>query len=394
MKSPFKWPLRQRGDEIARVEAKGGGYGFVALERQGQASWTRRDYAALAREGYLRNPIVYRAARLIAEACGAAPLLIYRGVEELDRHPLTDLLHEPNPRLSGAAFCEALVTQLLLSGNAYTELVGEGDALELHLLRPERVSVETDAVGWPLALAYRTGNLTRRIALTGEMGGAARALHLTLFHPLDDHYGFAPLEAAAMATDVHNAASAWNKALIDNSARPSGALIYAPKEGGNLSTDQFDRLKAQLHEEYRGANQAGKPLLLEGGLDWKPMGLTPKDMDFLEAKNAAAREIALAFGVPPMLLGIPGDNTYANYSEANRAFYRLTVLPMLGRVLGALGTWLGPVWGDELRLTYDPDGMEGLALDRAALWERIGSASFLTDDEKREAVGYSAFSAG
>jgi HK97 family phage portal protein len=384
MKSPWKWNPWQR----PRLEAKSGGYGFVALEAQGNATWTRRDYAALTREGYLRNPIVYRAVRLIAEASSAIPLLLYKGVEELDAHPLTDLLKAPNGRMSGAAFFEALLSTLLLAGNGYIELAGAGGAVELHLLRPERTSVETDGQGWPLALSYRAGNLKRRIALVADERRIPDALHLTLFHPLDDHYGFAPLEAAATALDVHNAASAWNKALIDNSARPSGALVYAPKEGGNLTLDQFDRLKAELQDGYQGARGAGRPLLLEGGLDWKPMGLTPKDMDFLEAKNAAAREIALAFGVPPMLLGIPGDNTYANYQEANRSFYRLTVLPLLARTLTALGGWLSPLWEDELRLTFDADQVEGLALDRAALWERVGKADFLTDDEKREAVGY------
>ncbi len=388
MKTPWKWPLRQRGAQPARLEAKSGGYGFVALEAQGSATWTRRDYTALTREGYLRNPVVYRAVRLIAETSSAIPLLLYKGVEELDAHPLLDMLKAPNGRQSGAAFFDALFSTLLLAGNGYVELAGAGAALELHLLRPERVSVETDAQGWPLSLSYRAGSTKRRFGLTADERRIADALHLSLFHPLDDHYGFAPLEAAATALDVHNAASAWNKALIDNSARPSGALVYAPKEGGNLTLDQFDRLKAELHSEYRGAGGAGRPLLLEGGLDWKPMGLTPKDMDFLEAKNAAAREIALAFGVPPMLLGIPGDNTYANYQEANRSFYRLTVLPLLSRTLGALGAWLGPLWEDELRLTFDADQVEGLALDRAALWERVGMADFLTDDEKREAVGY------
>jgi HK97 family phage portal protein len=388
MKSPWKWkPWRGGGDE-PRLEAKSGGYGFVALEAQGSATWTRRDYAALTREGYLRNPIVYRAVRLIAEASSAIPLLLYKGVEELDAHPLTDLLKAPNARQSGAAFFEALFSTLLLAGNGYIELAGAGDAQELHLLRPERISVETDLQGWPGALSYRAGNLKRRIGLVADERRIADALHLSLFHPLDDHYGFAPLEAAATALDVHNSASAWNKALIDNSARPSGALVYAPKEGGNLTTDQFDRLKAELQDGYQGARGAGRPLLLEGGLDWKPMGLTPKDMDFLEAKNAAAREIALAFGVPPMLLGIPGDNTYANYQEANRVFYRLTVLPLLARTLSALCGWLSPLWEDELRLTFDADQVEGLALDRAALWERVGKAYFLTDDEKREAVGY------
>ena len=143
-------------------------------------------------------------------------------------------------------------------------------------------------------------------------------LHLTFFHPLDDHYGLAPLEPAAVAIDTHNAAAAWNKALLDNAARPSGALVYAGPEGAVLSETQFERLSASSSDTYQGASNAGRPLLLEGGLDWKAMSLSPKDMDFMEAKHAAAREIALAFGVPPMLLGIPGDNTYANYQEANR----------------------------------------------------------------------------
>ena len=118
------------------------------------------------------------------------------------------------------------------------------------------------------------------------------------------------------------------------------------------------------------------------------MGLTPKDMDFIEAKNAASRDIALAFGVPPMLLGIPGDNTYANYQEANRAFYRLTVLPLVARTAKELSAWLTPAFGDELRLWFDVDQVEALSGERDALWARLGAADFLSDDEKRAAVGY------
>ena len=108
-----------------------------------------------------------------------------------------------------------------------------------------------------------------------------------------------------------------------------------------LTAEQFDRLKAELERSYQGAANAGRPLVLEGGLDWKEMGYSPKDMDFIEAKNGAAREIALAFGVPPMLLGIPGDNTYANYAEANRAFWRQTVVPLASRVAEAMTSFIG-----------------------------------------------------
>jgi len=226
------------------------------------------------------------------------------------------------------------------------------------------------------------------LAMAPGNAGQIGALHLKLFHPLDDHYGFPPLAAALMALDTHNAAGRWNKALLDNSARPSGALVYAPKDGGNLSEDQFERLKTELEEGYQGAERAGRPLLLEGGLDWKAMSLSPKDMDFIEAKNGAARDIALAFGVPPMLLGIPGDNTYANLAEANRALYRLTVLPLLARTADALSAWLGAIYGEPLRLWFDADQIEGLSAERDALWARLAAADFLSDDEKREAVGY------
>ena len=385
----WKWPWpRAAGNDGVRVEMKSSaGGGFIAFHQQGAAHWTRRDYATLSREGFMRNPIVYRAVRLISEAASTVPWLLYEGAAELVEHPLLSLLERPNQRQAGATFLETLYGHLLLAGNAYVELIDVGGgARELHLLRPDRVSVITDANGWPVALEHREGMARRRVALgLGEQGGA---MHLTLFHPLEDHYGFPPLEAALMALDTHNAAGRWNKALLDNSARPSGALVYAPKEGGNLTDEQFERLKAELEQGYSGTTRAGRPLLLEGGLDWKAMGLTPKDMDFVEAKHSASRDIALAFGVPPMLLGIPGDNTYANYQEANRAFYRLTVLPLVARTAKDVSAWLGSAFGGGLRLWFDADRVDGLSADRDALWTRVEAASFLTEDEKREAVGY------
>jgi HK97 family phage portal protein len=384
----LNWPWSRRAREAAPRELKSGG--FIALHAAGEARWTRRDFPALAREGFMRNPVVHRSVRMIAEAAAAIPWLLYEGDGELDEHPLLGLLERPNQRQAGATFLEALYGHLLLSGNAYVELLEAGEAArELHLLRPDRVAVVADAAGWPVALDYRAGADKRRVTLgAGERGPAGGALHLSMFHPLDDLYGFPPLEAALIALDTHNSAGRWNKALLDNSARPSGALVFAPKEGGNLSDEQYDRLKHELEDGYSGASRAGRPLLLEGGLDWKAMGLTPKDMDFVQARNGAARDIALAFGVPPMLLGIPGDNTYANYQEANRAFYRLTVLPLVARIAREFSAWLAPVFGEELRLWFDADQVEGLSAEREALWARVGQAGFLTEDEKREAVGY------
>jgi len=358
---------------------------LIALGHAGRAVWSAGDYAGLARTGFMRNPVVYRSVRMIAEAAASLPMLLYDGARELDRHPLLALLRRPNATQAGADFLEALYGHLLVAGNAYVERVAiEGEVRELHALRPDRVRVVTDAAGWPAAYEYTANGRTLSFA---QEGIPPPVLHVALFHPLDDHYGMAPLSAAHRSLDLHNAAAEWAKALLDNAARPSGALVYEG-EGEALSEEQFERLRQELEANFSGVANAGRPLLLEGGLRWQAMSLSPRDMDFLDARHAAARDIALAFGVPPMLLGIPGDNTYSNYAQANLAFWRQTVLPLANRVAGAFAAWLGPAYGGELRLAYDLDQVEALAAEREALWRRVGRATFLSEEEKRAAVGY------
>src|SRR3954454_10771223 len=131
-------------------------------------------------------------------------------------------------------------------GDAYVEAVAiEGEdgmqVRELYCLRPDRMRVVPGPDGWAEAYEYTAAGRTVRFDQSAPP--APPILHLTAFHPLDDHYGLAPLEAAAVAVDTHNSAARWNKALLDNSARPSGALVYAGPEGSLLSDGQFDRLK-------------------------------------------------------------------------------------------------------------------------------------------------------
>ncbi len=356
----------------------------VQVHTIGRPQWTPRNYAGMAREGFASNAIGYRCVRMIAEAAGSVPLLIYDGAREVSEHPARTLLARPNPSQSGRELIENIISFLLVAGNSYVEASTlDGTPRELVALRPDRVKVIAGSRGWPEAYEYSVNGQSARLA-------AESVLHIRLFNPLDDYYGQSPLEAAARAIDTHNTASAWNKAMLDNAARPSGALVFS-KVHDEVTPEQFDKIRLQLNESYQGAGNTGRPMLLEGGLEWKEMGLSPKDMDFIEAKNSAAREVALAFGVPPMLLGIPGDNTFANYAEANRVFWRQSVVPMLGRVTEALGGWLGPQFGnDSLRVTGDLDQVEALSADRDALWARLGAAEFLTADEKRHAVGYGA----
>ena len=349
-----------------------------------------RSYEAQVRDAYLGNAVAQRAVRLVAESVAWAPVYD-AGAEEGAPPPRS--ARSASPAKAGAelvtpGLLETVATQLLLHGNAFVQIVQDADgiAAALYPLRPERVTVEADAGGWPAAYRYKVGEAASRIAAKDGLGRPGLA-HLRSAHPLDDHYGLGCLGAAAAAVAVHNAAARWNRALLDNAARPWGALVYDPGDGGALPEAQFERLKAELAADHEGARNAGRPLLLEGGLKWQAMSLTPADMDFTGLKAAAAREIALAFGVPPMLLGLPGDATYANYREANRALWRLTVLPMAARILGALSAALGS-WWPGLKLEVDLDRISALAEERERLWRQASAADFLTRAEKRRMLGF------
>jgi HK97 family phage portal protein len=288
---------------------------------------------------------------------------------------------------AGQSLVETLAAHLLLNGNGYVQILKDaaGTPVELFALRPDRVRVVLDGNGWPCAYDYTVAGDTTRLPVEDENGWPG-VVAIRTMHPLDDHVGAGALEAAWQAVLIHNAATAWNRALLENAARPSGALVYETGDGATLAHEQFERLKRELDIAFTGAANAGRPMLLDGGLKWQSMALTPADMDFATLKSAAARDIALAFGVPPMLLGIPGDNTYANYREANRALWRLTLLPLAEKLFAALREGLAP-WFPDARLGIDLDRVPALSEDRERLWTQVAGADFLSNAEKRQMLG-------
>ncbi|MCG6901809.1 MAG: phage portal protein [Rhodobacter sp.] len=378
--------LKRDGAEGIATKASATGR-VMAWPGGGRVAWSPRDTASLTRAGFAGNPVGFRCVKLIAEAAAALPLVCQDGERRYEVHPVLALIARPNGAQGRAELFEALYAQLLLSGDGYVEAVGGdiGLPFELHVLRSDRMSIVPGADGWPVAYEYAVGAKKHRFAV-GD--GVSPVAHVKNFHPQDDHYGFSPMQAAAAALDVHNSASRWSKALLDNAARPSGAIIYRGADGqGSLGTDQYDRLLNEMETYHQGAANAGRPMLLEGGLDWKPMGFSPSDMEFQKTKESAAREIALAFGVPPMLLGIAGDATYSNYQEANRAFYRLTVLPLATRVAASVAHWLSEFLGESVDLKPDLDQVPALAAERDQQWKRVAAATFLSDAEKRALLG-------
>lgn len=350
--------------------------------------WPRRSYETFAREGYSNSAIVYACINEIAKAMGGLDWLIQQRRagrwRELDEHPLLTLLARPNPMQGGGRFFETMAGHLMISGNTYIERVGPGTGegrigrapLELYTLRPDRMTVVPgDQTNLVARYEYRAGGAIVPIP-------TPLILHEKLFDPLDDWYGLSPLQVLAKSVDTDNIALAWNYTLIKKGARPSGALVVPQ----SLTDAQYVRLQKQI-DEQTGDDSAGHPMLLEGGMDWKEMGISPRDMDWIESRRMTKQDIAMAYGVPAELIGLK-EATYENRREAKRAFYTETVLPLADFLRDDLGNWLLPLYGERLTLDYDRDAIEALQEDREKVWARVGNAQFLTVNEKRVATGY------
>jgi len=367
-----------------------------------QPRFTPRQYDQLAREGYQKNVIAYRCVRLVSQNAATVPWAVFRGKGQdrvrLEDHPLVQLLEQPNPMQGGAELFEAIYGFFLIAGNSYIEAVApEGAApRELWTLRPDRMRVIPGHQGIPQAYRYHTGGQAVDFPVDA-LDGHGPVLHLKSFHPLDDWYGMSPLEAAAASIDQHNDAGRWNAALLQSSGRPSGALVYKPTHSdaaGTLTDEQRQSLKSELEAFFSGTENAGRPLVLEGGLDWREMSITPKDMDWLAGKDVSAREIALAFHVPPQLIGIDGSLTFANFEQARLALFDDAVTPLLDHVKDELNHWLCPRYGADISVDYDIDRIEAFAPRREKVWARISAADFMTINEKRTALGLPALENG
>lgn len=346
---------------------------------------------------YKNNVVVYRCVNVITQSASHVPWVLYKNkgasYEKLHSHPLHKLLNHPNSTKAGADFFAEVIASLLLFGNSYILASGNDSAppQELHMLHAKQTEV---VMSDGIAIGYRHRHAKgERFYPIGRVTSNSRVLHLKTYNPSDSVYGLSCLEAASMPVEIHGAASKWSSALLRNGARPSGALIMKDSSG-YLSDEQFDRLKEQLYDKYSGSSNAGKPLLLEGGLDWREMSISPKDMDFIESKNSAAREIALAFGVPPQLLGINGDNTYSNMQEARLALWEETLIPLLDKIANSLTHWFADWYHEDILVDFDRDSISALTDKRENLWSKIAESNFMTVNEKRAFVGLAPIKGG
>lgn len=354
--------------------------------------WTPRNYETFSKEGYQKNIIAFRSIKLLATSAASVPWGLFQNDIELDTHPLVDLMNHPNPLMAQSEFFENVFSYYLITGNSYIEGVTPNVATqpptELWPQRPDRMRVKAGRSNIPSQYIYSVGGEQPFVWDVDEITGKSAILHLQTFNPTDDWYGLSPLEAAAMSVDIHNDTLGWNKAMVQNDARPPGVLTYAPKEGPDLlSDDQRERILEELEQRYSGKESTKRPLLLEGGLEWQQLGLSPKDMDFVQAKHTTSTDIAQAYGVPPQMLGIPGSQTFANYAEARLAMWEDVVIPLLYSIRDEFNNWLTPMYGENIRLQCKLDDVPALTERRKQHFEMVMSNDVLTVNEKREELG-------
>jgi HK97 family phage portal protein len=293
------------------------------------------------------------------------------------------------------------MSYLLVSGNGFIERVGpsmgsnQGVIKELYTLRPDRMKILTNDQG---ITAYQYSVNGQTITFEADpVTGQCDILHMKQFHPLNDFWGMATTEPAAINIDSHNSSSLWNKNLIENEARPGAVFMFE----STLNDQVYKRLKKQITENREGARFAGKSLIVEGGIkDVKPYGFSPSEMDWLKSNTELARNICNGWHVPAQMIGIPDVNTYANYKEAREAFWDDTVIFYLNLLRDELNYWLFPQENLETEISEMPfidyllDDVPAFEDRRTRIWDRTEKADFLKINEKREAVDYEEVEGG
>ena len=360
-------------------------------------------YIDFAQEGYTENAVVYKCVNEIANGASSVGIKLFDGDILIDNHPLLNLLKRPNPLQAGNEFFQSLYAYLLLSGNSYVLRTGaeNQEPKELHLLRPDRVKIEPSNTTIPKSYMYELkGQVVHKYSVDPETG-ASEIKHFKLWNPVDDYYGLSPIRASSADIDQHNYSAKHNVNLLMNGARPSGAIVFKPKDevgqSVQLTESQRQQLLSDLELRFAGTDNAGRAMLLEGDFDWKEMGLSPKDMDFLQMKNMSARDIAMCFGVPSQLVGIPDAQTYSNVQEARLALYEETIIPLIKRVESDLNEYLVPLFDERLRLMYDLDSIPAMAERRRRVYENVTVAvreGIISRNEARERLGLEPITGG
>ena len=387
---PWRNPLSRRSDPPARAKGSGaaiadaGGFPFVTGAGGG---WNRAEYG----EYYATSTPVYSAIRLRADALTRPPVVVYRrGLAESGvsrrlpvgpEHPAQQLLERVNRWYTRADLWRATEIYLNLWGSAYWMLDRDSDGnRELWPLRPDRVSIVPDRDEYIRGFVYHGRN--RMLALTPD-----EVVRFRYFNPLEEYAGMSPVGPSRLAVDMGKDGLSFNRNFLRNSAQPDFVILTNEQMNDGEVDDFYRRWEAR----YRGPANARRPAVASFVRDIKPLGLSHREMDFIQGLRWSLEEVSRAFGVPRPLLSDLERATFSNVNAAERFFWRNTMVPEMTFLAEQVTRNLFPLLGYEgLEMEFDLASIEALAEDenaRAAREAQLLDRGVLTINEVRRSRG-------
>lgn len=274
------------------------------------------------------------------------------GLEPEPDHPLETLIDNPNPVFTWHDMFERFTQHLLLAGNAYFH-INRGSLgrqpLEIWPVDPDGIKIEPSMKNVIDHYEYHKGDVHVPTILPQDM------IHVMLPDPANPLYGVSVLQSAARVVDTDVEAVNFNKVLLQNMASPSGILAFKRQ----LTDKQWEDARAQLQEEYAGAKNAGRPMVLGNEATWMRTSLSPEELNFLASRKMNRESIAAVFRVNLAILGL-GDLTKDAYDRARLWHHIDTVIPYLDRMQAHLNMKLARDFGEDILLWYDTSNIEAL----------------------------------
>jgi HK97 family phage portal protein len=276
---------------------------------------------------------VYSCVRILSETLAGLPLHVYRyndsgGKEKYLKHPLYKLLHdEPNPEMTSFAFRETLMSHLLLWGNAYAQIIrnARGEVIALYPLMPNKMTVDRDSKGRLFYLYSRTSDDAPTLGDDSQVYLApSEVLHIPGLG-FDGLIGYSPIAMAKNAVGLAIATEEYGAKFFANGAAPGGVLEHP----GTIKDPQ--KVKESWNSAYQGSQNAHRVAVLEEGMKYQPIGISPEQAQFLETRKFQINEIARIFRVPPHMLADLEKSSFSNIEQQSLEFVKYTLDPWVVR---------------------------------------------------------------
>ena len=322
---------------------------------------------------------VYACVRILSEAVACLPVHLYKyngtgGKEKAIEHPLYHLLHdEPNPEMTSYIFRETLMTHLLLWGNAYAQVIrnGKGEVIALYPLMPNKMSVDRDEQGQLYYTYQRSNDEAATMEGSTVVLRPADVLHIPGLG-FDGLVGYSPIAMAKNAIGLAIATEEYGAKLFANGAAPSGVLEHP----GTLKDPA--RVRDAWMSQFGGSANSGKVAVLEEGMKYTPISISPEQAQFLETRKFQINEIARIFRVPPHMVGDLEKSSFSNIEQQSLEFVKYTLDPWVVRwEQSIMRTLLSPTEKNEYFVKFNLEGllrgdyqsrMNGYAIGRQNGW--------------------------